>query len=149
MKAPVTIDALMNEWDKDSIIDDSEPGRELIRISLLHSKYLNILTYHRVMAAKADTDYKSMKPIKFEYYKGDLNNPEDLKHYGWPPILKTILLKDVPMYLDSDTELNKLLARKSFHNEIVEYCTTVLKELHSRTFQLKSFIEWHRFTNGG
>jgi hypothetical protein len=77
-----------------------------------------------------------------------LNNPEDLKHYGWEPMLKTILIKDIPAYLDADAELNKLLARKNFHNEIVEYCTSVLKELHSRTFQLRSFIDWHKFTNG-
>jgi hypothetical protein len=149
MKAPVTLDALMDSWEKDAVIDDSEPGKELIRISLLHSKYLNILTYHRVMATKADGDYKTLKSVKWEYYKGDLNNPEDLKRYNLEPQLKTILRQDIPLYLDSDTELNKLLSRKSFHNEIVEYCTSVLKELHSRTFQLKSMIEWHRFTNGG
>jgi hypothetical protein len=148
MKAPVTIDSLMNEWEKDSKINETEPNKELVRIPTLHSKYLNILTYHRMMATKADVDYKTFKTIKYEYYNGKLNNPEDLKHYGWEPMLKTILIKDIPAYLDADAELNKLLARKNFHNEIVEYCTSVLKELHSRTFQLRSFIDWHKFTNG-
>lgn len=148
MKAPVTIDSLMNEWEKDSKIDESEPATELIRISMLHSKYLNILTYHRIMAIKSDADYKTMKSIKWSYYNGDLNNPEDLQKYGWEPQLKKIIRQDIPIYLDADAELNKLLSKKSFHTEIVEYCTSVLKELHSRTFQLKSWIEWQRFTSG-
>ena len=147
-KPPVTIDALMDMWSKDSPYDDTEPGKELIRIPLLHAKYLNILHHHKLILAKVSHDYNKLKQVKFEYYKGDLNNPEDLGHYGWPPQLKTIIRQDIPMHLDADDDLNKLLMKKAVHSEIVDYCSSVLKEIHSRTFQLKAWIEWERFTGG-
>ena len=148
MQPPITIDELMESWQRDSKIDDTEPGKELIRIATLHSKYLNILTRHKLIVVKLDSDYRSLKSIKWDYLKGDLNNPEDLKKYGLEPQLRTIIRQDIPLYLDSDPDLNKVSTKKAVNQEIVDYCTSVLKELHSRTFQLKSYIEWQRFTSG-
>ena len=51
--------------------------------------------------------------------------------------------------LNSNNEdLNRLTAQKMLHEEIVEVCSSILKELHSRTFQLKEFITWERFIQG-
>jgi hypothetical protein len=44
-------------------------------------------------------------------------------------------------YLESDDDINKHIAQKIVHDEIVEVCSSILKELHSRTFQLKEFIK--------
>ena len=70
------LDELLEEWRKDSEIDRTEPGKELIKIPTLHSKYLNILSRHRLL------------------------------------------------------------------------CQSILKELNSRTFQLRDFIAWERFIQG-
>lgn len=149
MKPPVNIDELMEEWSKDSQIDQTEPGRELIKTSSLHSKYLRILTHHNLVCKKLMGDYQKLKKLKWEYYSGDLNNPEDLEQYKFPPMVKKVLRQDIPMYIDSDTELNNILLKKTVHEEIVNFCGSVLKELNNRTWQLKSFIDWERFTSGG
>jgi hypothetical protein len=94
-------------------------------------------------------DYHRLRKIKWEYYNGDLNNPEDLQKYNLDPNPKKILRADIPTYLDSDTELNDLLLKKLMHEEIVSFCGSVLKEINSRTWQLRTFIEWERFTSGG
>ena len=149
MKPPVNIDDLMEEWSKDSKIDETEPGRELIKTSSLHSKYLRILTHHNLICKKLMADYQRLKKLKWEYYTGDLNNPEDLEKYNLEPMVKKVLRQDIPMYIDSDTDLNNLLLKKTAHQEIVDFCGSVLKELNNRTWQLKSFIDWERFTSGG
>lgn len=149
MKPPVNIDALMEEWSKDSQIDQTEPGRELIKTSSLHSKYLRILTHHNLICKKLTGDYQRLKKLKWEYYSGDLNNPEDLEQYNLQPMVKKVLRQDIPMYIDSDTELNNILLKKTVHEEIVDFCGSVLKELNNRTWQLKSFIDWEKFTSGG
>jgi lysyl-tRNA synthetase class II len=149
IKAPVTIDILMEEWSKDSIIDETEPGRELIKISKTHSKYLNIMSHHNLIVKKLTIDYNKLKKIKWEYYSGDLNNPEDLEQYGLEPWVKKTLRQDIPMYIDSDKELNNILLKRVIHQEIVDYCQSIIKELNSRTWQLKSFIDWEKFTSGG
>lgn len=149
MKPPVNIDALMEEWSKDSAIDETEPGRELLRVPTLHSKYLRIMTHHNLMVKKIMGEYHRLRKVKWEYYNGDLNNPEDLQKYNFEPNPKKILRADIPTYLDSDTELNDILLKKLLHEEIVNYCGSVLKEINNRTWQLRTYIDWEKFTSGG
>jgi hypothetical protein len=145
MKPPVNIDDLVEEWTKDAPIDETEPSRSMARIPILHAKYLKIFTHHSLIVKKLTIDYNKIKNVKWQYYSGDLNNPEDLNHYGYEPWTKKTLRQDIPMFIDSDNDLTLILMKKVIHQEIVDFCTSVLKELHSRTFQLKTFCEWERY----
>ena len=149
MKLPVSIDFVMEEWSKDSVIDETEPGRELIKISKLHSKYLMIMSHHNLLVKKYTIEYNRLKKLRWEYYSGDLNNPEDLETLGLEPWLKKTLRQDIPMYIDSDQLLNNTLLKRTVHQEIVDVCQSILKELQNRTWQLKSFIDWEKFNSGG
>lgn len=147
MKAPVKLDVLMEQWSSDCIIDSTEPGLELIRISSLHAKYLNILSYHRMLVKKLESEYSKLKLVKFQYYSGDLNNPEDLEKYGWEP-MQRIVKQNIQTYLDADSDLTNILLKKIMHEEIVDFCTSIIKELNNRVFSLRSFIDWQKFTSG-
>jgi len=140
------LEDLLEEWRKDSEIDRTEPGKALLDIPKLHSKYLNILSQHRLYAKQAQFKYNKMKKLKWEYYTGKLDE-DDLEKYGWEPF-PYVLKSDISTYLDGDEDLNKCLASKAMHDEIVDICTAVLKELNSRTFQLRDFISWERFIQG-
>lgn len=148
MNFPITVNDLASMWSKDSEIDALEPGKESIRISKLHSKYLQIMTEHNMIVKKLEKEYAKLKCLKWEYYKGDLNNPDDLKEYGWQPWVKTVLRQDIPMYLDADKDLNNILLKRDTSKEIADACGAILKELHSRTFQLKAHITWEMFMAG-
>lgn len=148
MKPPVNIEDLMEMWSKDSPIDITEPSRELERIPSLHAKYLRIMTHHNLLVKKLMSEYQNRRRIKWEYYNGDLNNPEDLEKYNLPPMTKKVLRADINIYLDSDQELNNILLKKVVHEEIVDFCRSVLKELNNRTFQVRSIIDWEKFTGG-
>lgn len=149
MKPPVSIESLHEEWAKDAVIDETEPARTLAKTSSLHAKYLQILTHHNLIIKKLMSDYAKLKRLKWEYYNGDLNNPEDLQQYGFEPITKKILRPEIPMYLDADEQLNTILIKKTVHQEIVDACTSILKEINNRTWQLKAMMDWERFTSGG
>jgi uncharacterized protein YihD (DUF1040 family) len=149
MKPPVTIDILMDMWSKDAQVDLTEPARELAKISSLHAKYLNILSHHNLIIKKLNSDYTKKKSIMFQYYSGDLNDPEELEKYGFnEPMRKKILRQDIPIYLDGDEQLINILLKKSLHQEIVDYCSSVIKEINNRTFQLNNIIKWEIFTSG-
>lgn len=137
---------LLAMWDKDAIIDRIEPGNALLEIPKLHSKYLRILSNNRMKAKKAEFNYYKVKKIKREYYTGKLDE-ETLKKYGWEPF-QFVLNKDISIYLESDEDLMKALGSKELHDEIVKNCEAIMKELHSRTYQIKEFITWERFING-
>lgn len=140
------LDDLLQMWAKDAEIDRTEPGKALLDIPKLHSKYLNILSSHRLLARDAEFKYNRMKKLKWEYYTGKLDDDE-LKKYGWEPF-PFVLKADISTYIDSDEDLNKYKAQKIMHDEIVEVCQSILKELNSRTFQLRDFIAWERFIQG-
>jgi hypothetical protein len=140
------IDDLLAEWAKDSIIDRTEPGKALLDIPKLHSKYLNILSTHRLLIRDAEFKYNRMKKLKWEYYTGKLDD-DQLTKYGWEPF-PFVLKSDITTYLDADEDLSKYLAQRRMHEEIVEVCMSIMKELGARTFQLKDFISWEKFIQG-
>ena len=140
------LEDLLEMWRQDSEIDRTEPGKALLDIPKMHSKYLNILSQHRLLSRQAEFKYNKMKKLKWEYYTGKLDE-DDLKKYGWEPFPYT-LKSDLNTYLESDEDINKHLASKIMHDEIVDICTAILKELNSRTFQLRDFISWEKFIQG-
>jgi hypothetical protein len=140
------LDDLLEMWRTDSIIDRTEPGKALINIPQLHSKYLNILSRHRLLSKESEFKYNKMKKLKWEYYTGKLDQDQLDKH-GWEPF-PFVLKSELTTYLESDDDINKHIAQKIVHDEIVEVCISILKELHSRTFQLRSFIDFEKFISG-
>ena len=140
------LDELLNMWAKDSVIDRTEPGKELINIPQLHSKYLNVLSRHRLLSKEAEFKYNKMKKVKWEYYTGKLDK-DQLEKHGWEPF-PFVLKSEITTYFESDEDLNRLIAQKILHDEIAEVCISILKELNSRTFQLRDFISWEKFIQG-
>ena len=112
----------------------------------MHSKYLNILSRHRLLSKESEFKFNKMRKLKWEYYTGKLDD-DDLAKYGWTPF-PFVLKSDITTYMDSDDDMNKYLANKVMHDEIVDVCTAILKELNSRTFQLRDFIQWEKFIQG-
>jgi len=140
------IEQILNHWEKDSVIDSTEPGKELIRIPILHNKYLTMLIKHKLASKKANFDYLRLKKVKWEYYTGKLSR-EELEEHGWEQF-KFTLKSDITTYLESDSDLIRLLEKKMYHEEVIIMIESIMKELNSRTYQLKDFIAWEKFING-
>jgi hypothetical protein len=141
-----TLDHVLEMWKKDAIIDRTEPGRELLNIPILHGKYLNILSKYRQLSREADFQIHKIKKIKWEYYTGKLDE-NDLKKYGWEPF-PYIIKSELSTYMESDNDIQKYISRKQAIDEIVEVCISILKELNSRTYQIRGFIEYEKFIQG-
>jgi hypothetical protein len=140
------LEQIIEHWTKDSDVDSTEPGKEILRIPLLHNKYNKFLTLHNLSAKKAGYDYAKMKKTKWTYYSGRMSQ-EELDKYGWEPF-QFVLKTDINLYLDGDDDLNKLARKKTYHEEASSFCTNVMKELNNRTWQLKEFMAWERFISG-
>lgn len=136
----------MTQWEKDSEVDSTEPGKEIISIPKLHNKYNKYLSLHNLAVRKTATEFDRVKRIKWEYYTGKLDQ-EQLDKYGWEPF-RFVLKTDISIYMDSDEDLNKIKRKKSYHEETAKYCEYVMKELNNRTWQLKEFMAWEKFIQG-
>jgi hypothetical protein len=87
-----------------------------------------------------------MKKLKWEYYTGKLDDDE-LKKRGWEPF-PYVIKAELSTYMEADEDVNRLLASKLINEEMVDVCTSILKELNNRAWELKSFIDWEKFIQG-
>lgn len=143
-----SLEDIMKNWDADSVIDSTEPGKELLKIPTLHNKYLKILVKHKLAVKRLNFEYSRLRKVKEEYYSGSLTQ-EELEENGWEPFLLNVKTKmGIERYLESDKDLIKVLEKKIYHDESVSVCESILQELKSRTFQLRDYISWERFIGG-
>ena len=141
-----SLELVLKFWESDADMDQTEPGKELLKIPKLHNKYLSILTKHKIASKKAHFDYLRMRKIKWEYYTGKMSK-EELDEYGWEPFQFT-LKSDITTYLEADADLIKLLEKKVYHEETVSVIESIMNELKQRTWQLRDFISWEKFIGG-
>ena len=143
------IEDIISSWREDCKLDDTELDIEALKIPNLHAKYLKMLAEHRVKLRALRIKQKQLNQTLYDYYKGDLNNPEDLTTIKRDPWPKTVLKQDMPMYIESDEEMVKMNSKVAMQEEIVGVCEEILKSINNRGFQIKNAIDWRRLTNFG
>lgn len=141
------LDEFLSEWEKDSEMDETEPGRELLRIPKLHAKWHRALSMYTLLSVQTNIEISERKKFLFEYYLGKLTK-EDLKKLDIEPWNHTTVRADLPVYMDSDKTLNALILKKSGYDAIISLVNNILKELGQRTWQLKSYIDYEKMLNG-
>lgn len=141
-----TLENVLDQWDLDSKMNNTEPGKELLRIPQLHAKYVRIL--HQHAAAKKVVERKLLEKTKekWDYYSGKMDQ-EELEKLGLKPF-KFVLKGEVGAYVAADKEILEITGKKDYHEEVSNLCSSILKELNSRTYQVRSFIDWERFIGG-
>ena len=55
---------------------------------------------------------------------------------------------DMNVHLDADEDLIKILMKKTIHQEIVDTCDMILKEINNRTYQLSNIVKWELYLKG-
>ena len=143
------IDEIIESWKQDSVIDDVDLDREALKIPNLHAKYLRLLFEQRVKLRSLQGKRKELKRVLGEYYRGDLNNPEDLTEINREPWGKTVLKNELNDYVDGDREMVDFNTKIGYYEEVVSVLEEILKALNNRNFQIKNAIDWRRLTNFG
>jgi len=143
------VDEITQMWLEDAKIDDVELDTESLKIPTLHAKYLKILYQEKLKLKSLSIKRKTLSRVLAEYYRGDLNNPEDLREIGRDPWSRTVLKQDLPSYVDSDNDMIKLLTKIAYQEEVVSLLEDIIKNINNRGFQIKNSIEWRKLTNFG
>ncbi len=139
---------LQEEWSKDSAINETNLGREATRVPLLHSKYLTLLSNTKLMLKKAESDYFNLRRKKYKYYRGEMTR-EELSEEGWEQYQGNKPLKnEMDEFLQCDSELIKLTEKIEYHKTVLYFLEQVIRSINSRTWDIKSAIEYAKFTNG-
>ena len=141
------IDEIMSEWKTDSEIDVTELADESIKIAKLHQKYYEYLIKEKLLFKKNESDLKLLRLEKYEFYTQG-HNEETLKK-GWELPSKGMVIKsEIPMYLEGDKDIINLNLKISYQQEKIDLLQSIIKSLNNRGYNIKSAIDWIKFTSG-
>ena len=143
----MTIDEIRKEIEKDTTIDSIQLDNESLKIPSLHGKYLSFLTDEKRVLRMLKNKYDEIVREKWEYYTGK-SDPVILKQKGIEQFPHKILRQDLDIYLNSDTDVQKILLDVSNQTVKVELIEGFIKEINSRQWTIRNAIEWRKFTNG-
>ena len=140
----MTLEELQELVDKDLKINESELDLESLKTPQLHNKYLKHYNNFKLLLTRAESDYKILKRVKWEYYTGKAS-PEVYKQ---KPFNLKIMKSDIDKYLESDEELIKAKQKIDYLETVVNYLDRTLKIIGGRDWQIRNSIEWRKFTSG-
>lgn len=141
-------DEIFEHWDRDSKINPIDLGQASLDIPKLHNKYLQIHSKEKKELRKLKSQFKKLNILKYEYYTGQLNGTEEIKRLKWEPYSKILLKQDVPRYIESDADVQKLESMVEEQQDKVDVLVSILKEIMSRNFVIKTALDWRRFVEG-
>lgn len=143
----MTVDEILENWQKDANIDKTELGEEALNIPKLHHKYYQIFVKEKMILRKQEADMKQLKLDKYEFLTQGPN--EETKDKGWKLPPKGMILKgDIPMYIDADQDIVNLSLKIGYQQEKIELLDSIIKSIMNRNFVIKNAIDWQKFTMG-
>ena len=141
----IDLPTLQQMWEKDSKIDIDNLHTESLNIPVLHSKYYDIYNNLMLLRTKAEQQKKNVRHERYEYYSGKA----DPDVYIQNPFPKKIRDKEtMTKYLDADERLSNVSMKIEYYNVMLRYIEEILKQITSRTYQIKNSIEFMRFSSG-
>ena len=143
------LEELLDSWKTDCKIDDTDLDKESLDIPLLHGKYLKYYYQEKLKLRSLRIKQKTLSKTLSEYYRGELNNPEDLNELNREPWPKVVLKQEIGNYVDADKEMVNLLSKIAYQEELVGCCEDILKNINNRGFQIRAAIDWRRLTQFG
>lgn len=141
------LEQIFSEWEKDSNIDMTELGEESLKISKLHHKYFQMLTYERIQHRKLEAELKTLRLEKHEFYTQGPTKETIDKGWELPPIGK-ILRSDVANYLEADKDIISLSLKIGIQLEKMDLLKSIITTLNNRGYNIKAAIDWEKFKMG-
>ena len=143
----MNIDDIRQLVNRDMVMDETALDIESMKTPQLHNKYLIIFTDEKLILGKLKSDFNIIRKNKWLYYTGKLSQ-EQLEDFGWEAFDLNILKSDIDKFLDADLDIITLANRILLQQEKVNYLESVIKIINNRQWNIRSAIDWLKFTNG-
>ncbi len=141
------LEKIVEMWDKDCKIDDTELGAESVKIPQVHNKYMKIFVGERARLFQLQAEVKKLRRKLGEYYLGEMDRDE-LKEFGRDQFFKKLLKNEIDVYVESDQMMIDTVLKFSMQEEKINYLESIIKSINNRGYNIKNAIDWLRFTTG-
>jgi hypothetical protein len=143
----MNLDQIKAQAELDTAIDVNHLDEESTKVPQIHNKYLCILMDEKLILENLESKLKILRRDKWLYYSGKMSDDE-LKKKNWEPFELSILKQDLDRFIDSDTEVINLSNKVFLQKEKVNYIEGVVKIIAGKMWNIRSAIEWIKFTQG-
>lgn len=143
----MTLEQYLTEWERDADLDMSALDEGARNVPLLHAKWWKYYTTERLRYKKIESDYKLLYRQKWEYFLGKMDDDER-ERLGWPPLALKILSQNVGIYMEGDQQIQTMLVKKAYIEEVLRFVEDVLKQINQRNYHIKNCIDFLRFKHG-
>lgn len=144
----VKLEEIQTLWDKDSVINPSALDSALLNIPILHAKYYRIYIDERNKLSIMKSKLTALALDKFEFFTQ--GETKETREKGWNLPSRGVLLKqDADRYIETDSDIVNMTINVGIQSEKVEFLKSIISSLRDRGFNIKSAIEFLKFTNGG
>lgn len=142
------LEDIFDEWEKDGQLDLSDLAQESANIAKLHHKYYKYFVREKFVLAKYEAELKRLRFAKAVFFEEGPD--QDTAAKGWQyPLGKTKILKsDIDRYVDVEKDVIDLTLKVGVQKDIVQLLDSIIRMINSRNFQIKSAIDFIRFTQG-
>jgi len=142
------LNEIQEMWEQDAPIDDTNLGEASTNVPKLHAKYLNLLSNAKLNMRNAESKYLKLRAKKFRYYRGEMSKQE-LEQESWEQWQGVKPLKnEMEEFLLGDEDLISSQDRFEYYKIMVGHLESIIKSINSRTWDIKSAIDWQKFTQG-
>lgn len=142
------LEEIQDMWDIDCVVDETHLGEQATASPILHAKYIKELIQYKLKLVKLKSDYNVSRRNKFKYYRGEMTRDE-LKTLGWDQWQGIKPLKsEMDEFLNGDIDLNTLKSRIEYLETGIYLLESILGQIKSRDWEIKSHIEWKKFLAG-
>ena len=143
----MTLDDIMNEWEKDKSMDSTSLDSESLKIPDLHHKYHKMLSAENAVLRRMAARVEEVKTLRWLNFSGKLDE-DTLKKYNWEPFDLKVMKQDTQRFVDGDPILNKYVIELGDQKEKIELIKSIMSQINNRSFQINNAIKWQQFLTG-
>lgn len=130
---------------EENVINEFNLDGESLRTPKLHGRWLGLLGEEAIKAKQIQNMLKKVTLERTRWYMGSQTD-KYYAEYGQPHtrVAKT----DLPLYLDADDYMGLMREIYEIQSQMVDFLEKTIKEISSRTFHIRSAIDWRKFESG-
>ena len=147
----IDLNNILEMWATDCQIDNSKLDKSSRETTILHAKYLRMLSESKLMLKKAERDQKILLKDKWLYYNGKMD-AEEIESKGWSydPFNGLKIMKgEMDYYYDSDPEIQRSEEKIEYWKTVISTLTEIIENLKWRHQNISNIIRWKQFEAGG
>lgn len=141
---------ILEEWERDCVIDDINLDESSRITPTLHAKYLQLLSNHKLMLRRAEFKQKELLKDKWLYYNGKMTQ-EEVETRGWDPDpfdgLK-IMKGEMDYYYDTDPDIQRSEEKIQYYKVTIDTLTDIIDNIKWRHQTIGNMIKWRQFQSG-